>query len=156
MKRRVTFAFLEDIKSQWRQKYGSVEQTVLAFSLNEAFSVVLNQKIDQYNTNPQAADNISKVQAQIDGVKDVMVQNIDLVLQRGEKIELMVDKTERLNQQAVKFEKSSRNLKRTMWYRKCRNYFILAFFIVVVLVIVLFAVCGFDMGKCEDYYNKYH
>lgn len=35
-----------------------------------------------------------------------MVENIDRVLERGERIELLVDKTERLNQQAFKFEKS--------------------------------------------------
>jgi hypothetical protein len=39
-------------------------------------------------------------------VKDVMIENIDRVLERGEKIELLVDKTDRLNQQAFKFEKS--------------------------------------------------
>jgi vesicle-associated membrane protein 7 len=46
------------------------------------------------------------VQAQIDTVKDVMIENIDRVLERGERIELLVDKTDRLNQQAFKFEKS--------------------------------------------------
>jgi hypothetical protein len=50
------------------------------------------------------------VQAQIDEVKDVMLENIDRVLERGEKIELLVDKTARLNEHAVKFEKSVRSL----------------------------------------------
>ena len=40
-----------------------------------------------------------------------MVENIEKVLERGEKIELLVDKTDRLNQQAFKFESSSRKLK---------------------------------------------
>lgn len=62
-----------------------------------------------YNTNP-TSDNISKVQAQIDSVKDVMIENIDKVLERGERIELLVDKTDRLNQQAFKFEKTVRFL----------------------------------------------
>lgn len=44
-KRRVTFAFLEDIKKCWRENYLSVERTALPFSLNEAFSPVLRQKI---------------------------------------------------------------------------------------------------------------
>ncbi len=50
------------------------------------------------------------MQAQIDEVKDVMLENIDRVLERGEKIELLVDKTARLNEHAVKFEKSVRSL----------------------------------------------
>lgn len=37
-----------------------------------------------------------------------MIENIDRVLERGERIELLVDKTDRLNQQAFRFEKSVR------------------------------------------------
>lgn len=37
-----------------------------------------------------------------------MIENIDRVLERGERIELLVDKTDRLNQQAFKFEKTVR------------------------------------------------
>lgn len=44
-KRRLAFAFLEDIKKIWREKFVQVEGTAHAFSLNDAFSPVLNQKI---------------------------------------------------------------------------------------------------------------
>lgn len=44
-KRRITFAFLEDIKKNWREHYTAVERTALPFSLNEAFSPVLRQKL---------------------------------------------------------------------------------------------------------------
>ena len=46
-----------------------------------------------------------------------MVENIERVLQRGEKIELLVDKTENLNQQAFRFKRQSTVLRRTMWAR---------------------------------------
>lgn len=46
------------------------------------------------------------MQAQIDEVKDVMIENIDRVLERGERIELLVDKTDRLSQTAFKFQQS--------------------------------------------------
>ena len=60
---------------------------------------------DFYSSSP-SADNIAVVQAKIDTVKDIMVENIDRVLERGEKIELLVDKTDKLNQQAFKFERT--------------------------------------------------
>ena len=60
---------------------------------------------DHYNTNP-SVDTIARVQAQIDEVKDVMIENIDRVLERGERIELLVDKTDRLSQTAFKFKDS--------------------------------------------------
>ena len=49
MKRRITFSFLEDIKIAWREKFGSVEQTAIAFSLNEQFSPILKQKIVRFH-----------------------------------------------------------------------------------------------------------
>ena len=45
MKRRLTFSFLEEIKMIWRQSFANVEQTALAFSLNDQFSPLLRQQI---------------------------------------------------------------------------------------------------------------
>lgn len=109
---RVPFAFLHDMKDLFAHKYGwEVPQRAIAYSLNEEFSRVIQDRMDYYN---------SAVKAQIDDVKQNMVQNIEQVLERGEKIELLVDKTDRLNQQAFKFERSSRELKRAMWWRNAR------------------------------------
>lgn len=38
-----------------------------------------------------------------------MLENIDRVLDRGERIELLVKKTENLNEQSLKFEKTVSN-----------------------------------------------
>lgn len=149
-KRRIAFGFLDDIKKTWRERFGSVEQTALAFSLNDLFSPVLRQKMDYYTSNPLVADNIAKVQAQIDTVKDVMIENIDRVLERGEKIELLVDKTDKLNQQAFKFEKTSKSLKNALWCRKIRNYCIIITIVLVVIFFILVMVCGLNFAKCKS------
>ena len=49
------------------------------------------------------------------------------VLERGEKIELLVDKAENLNQQAFKFRKQSTALKRAMWLKNLKLYALVAF-----------------------------
>ena len=147
-KRRITFAFLEDIKQTWREKYGGVEQTALAFSLNDSFSPILKQRIDFFNVNP-AADTIGRVQAQIETVKDAMVENIEKVLERGEKIELLVDKTDRLNQQAFKFERQSRTLQRDMMCRKYRNYCLILLILSIIIIFIVFMACGIKLDKCK-------
>lgn len=113
------------------------------------FAPVLKSRMEYFNTNPNA-DSIMKVQNQIESVKDIMIENIDRVLERGEKIELLVDKTDRLNQQAFNFEKSSRSLKNAMICRKIRNYVIV--FIIVALIIFFIAamICGLDFKKCQN------
>lgn len=50
--------------------------------------------------NPGQFDKVAEVQRKVDDVKNVMVQNIEQVLARGERIEDLVDKTDQLRFQA--------------------------------------------------------
>lgn len=149
VKRRITFAFLEDIKRLWRAKYSTIEATAIAFSLQEPFAPVLKQQIELYSTSAGAVDQIGKVQQQIEGVKDKMFQNIDQLIDNSEKIELLVEKSESLKSEAKKFEKQSTQLKRYMWCRKVRNYAIVAFIICIVILFISMMICGLNFEKCK-------
>eukprot|EP00985_Skeletonema_marinoi_P023481 scaffold15698_cov154-Skeletonema_marinoi.AAC.17 len=147
---RVPFALLQEIKELFTHKYGlEVPQRAIAFSLNEGFSRILQDRMEYYNSAGANVDSLSSVKNQIESVKDNMVQNIEQVLERGEKIELLVDKTDRLNQQAFIFERSGRELKRAMWWRNARW----AAFLVVAGGFAIFfvagLVCGFDFHRCK-------
>merc|ERR1719276_453145 len=133
-------------------KYGSEAQTAIAFSMNEEFSPTIEQRMNFFNSNEadRSIDNIGQVKSQIDEVKDTMVQNIEKVLERGEKIELLVDKTDRLNQQAFRFEATGRNLARHMYWRRIRNIGICSIFGLIVLFILIAEGCGgFDFHRCK-------
>lgn len=149
-KHRVPFAFLQDVKEQFALKYGAdIPQRAIAFSLNEEFSKLLHARMEYYNGAGPNVDSLSAVKNQIEDVKGVMVENIEKVLERGEKIELLVDKTDRLNQQAFKFESSSRNLRRAMWWKNARwaAFLTVAGGFLVFFVAGLF--CGFDFHRCK-------
>mmetsp|Transcript_26793 Transcript_26793/g.65147 ORF Transcript_26793/g.65147 Transcript_26793/m.65147 type:complete len:191 (-) Transcript_26793:353-925(-) len=151
-KHRIPFAFLEDIKTEFAMKYGvEAPQTAIAFSMNEEFSPVIERRMDFFNSDDadRTIDNIGQVKSQIDEVKDAMVQNIEKVLERGEKIELLVDKTDRLNQQAFRFEASSRSLRRTMYWRRIRCYVASGVIAVLVIYFASVSLCGFDYSHCK-------
>lgn len=147
-KRRTAFDFLEEIKSAWREKYGSVEKTALAFSLDGDFKPVLQSKMMFYSANNPESDQILKINQRIDSVKDVMIENIDKVLESREKIELLVDKSEVLSQHAYKFEKSSRTLKNDLWCKGVRNKCIMGTVAILIVLFVLAMVCGHDFHSC--------
>ena len=52
--------------------------------------------------------------------KDIMVQNIDSILQRGERLDLLIDKTDTLAGQAYAFRKGARSVRRQQWWRNVR------------------------------------
>eukprot|EP00520_Triparma_pacifica_P011210 CAMPEP_0118650396 /NCGR_PEP_ID=MMETSP0785-20121206/10228_1 /TAXON_ID=91992 /ORGANISM="Bolidomonas pacifica, Strain CCMP 1866" /LENGTH=221 /DNA_ID=CAMNT_0006542775 /DNA_START=98 /DNA_END=763 /DNA_ORIENTATION=+ len=148
---RIPFAFLGKVEELFTEKYGSQGLTAIAFSMNEEFSPVMKGQMEYFNNNPEA-DAVSRVKGQIEDVKNVMVENIEKVLERGEKIELLVDKTDRLNQQAFKFEKQSKRLKNVMWWKKVKMWAAISFIVAVVLFAIIAMACGgLSFSNCKSH-----
>jgi len=53
-------------------------------------------------------------------VRAVMVENIDKVLERGDRIELLVDKTSTIQDNSFRFKKQSRRLRQAMWMENAK------------------------------------
>ncbi|XP_023640496.1 vesicle-associated membrane protein 722 isoform X2 [Capsella rubella] len=88
------------------------------------------------------------VKAQVSEVKGVMMENIEKVLDRGEKIELLVDKTENLRSQAQDFRTQGTQMRRKMWFQNMKiKLIVLAIIIALILIIVLSVCGGFNCGK---------
>jgi vesicle-associated membrane protein 7 len=72
-----------------------------------------------YNTAPPA-DELARAQTELNQVKNIMVQNVEQILSRGERIELLVDKTDVMAGQATAFRRGARNVRRQMWWRNTK------------------------------------
>lgn len=90
--RPLAFQFLNDIKDRFQATYGDRAKTAIAFAFNADFARVLQAQMEKHNSDSDP--KIARIRQQIGEVKDVMMESIDRVLLRGEKIELLVDKTE--------------------------------------------------------------
>jgi hypothetical protein len=78
---------------------------------------------------------------------------VQMVLERGEKLELLVDKTDQLQSQAFQFNKSSRKLKDAMWWKKVKIYALIAFVVCLVIWIISMIACGgptYSSCKSDD------
>uniref|UniRef100_A0A1D1ZDU1 Vesicle-associated membrane protein 7B n=1 Tax=Anthurium amnicola TaxID=1678845 RepID=A0A1D1ZDU1_9ARAE len=145
--RRIPFAFLEDIKQRFKVYSKDRIDAALAYGMNE-FSKIIAERMEYYSSNP-SADRIRQVHGEIEQVKDVMVHNIERVLERGERIELLVDKTDSLNQQAFAFKKRSTALKRSMWWKNTKLMIILIFVVILIFYFIIASACGFPaLGGC--------
>lgn len=143
--RRVPFTFLEDVKKQFTETYGDRVINALPYGMNE-FSRVLSAQMEKYAGEGSI---IRQVQGEIDQVRDVMVQNIEKVLDRGERIEILVNKTDSLNSAAFQFKKRSTALKRQMWWKNTKLMIILSVVIILILYFIICAACGFPgWSKC--------
>lgn len=114
---RVAFAFLDDIKSKWTDTQAST------------FGVTLSNRM-AYFSKP-GADKISEVQTKVAEVKDIMLENIDAVLKRGDQLDTLDSKATALQAGAKDFKSRATDLARTMWWKNVKIWIII---IVIVLV----------------------
>lgn len=77
------------------------------------------QLMHQY-TNSPPNDPLKQARTDMDNVKDIMVQNIDSILQRGERLDTLVDKTDSLAGQVYAFRRGARNVRRQQWWKNTR------------------------------------
>ncbi|KAM8800178.1 vesicle-associated membrane protein 7 [Eudromia elegans] len=135
------FTFLNEIKKRFQTTYGSRAQTALPYAMNSEFSSVLAAQL-KYHSESKGADQVAETQAQVDELKGIMVRNIDLVAQRGEKLELLIDKTENLVDSSVTFKTTSRNLARAMCMKNLKLTIIIIIVSIVIIYIIVSAACG--------------
>lgn len=147
-KRRIPFAFLGEIKDRFQAAYSRENiARAIAFGMNPDFSKVLSSQLTYFNSDP-AADNFGRLRGQINEVKDIMVQNIEKVLERGEKIDLLVDKTEALQSSANKFKKSAKRVSDTMWWKNCKMKILIVVLVLAVLYFILALACKPNLKGC--------
>jgi len=98
----------------------------------------------------ESTSALTKAQSELEELKQIMVQNIDSIASRGERLELLVSKTENLSANSVSFRSTSRNLARVMWWKNVKIIAICTLVCLLVLYgIVTYACGGFSYDKCK-------
>ncbi|CAN6807340.1 unnamed protein product, partial [Brassica oleracea] len=145
--RQIPMAFLERVKEDFNKRYGGGKATTAKpNSLNKEFGSKLKEHMQYCVDHPEEINKLVKVKAQVTEVKGVMMENIEKVLDRGEKIELLVDKTEDLRSQAQDFRTQGTKIRRKMWFENMKIKLIVAGIIIALILIIILSVChGF---KC--------
>ncbi|KAL3717761.1 vesicle-associated membrane protein 721 [Eucalyptus grandis] len=146
--RQIPMAFLERIKEDFTHRYDAGKAaTASANSLNKEFGPKLKEHMQYCVDHPEEISKLAKVKAQVSEVKGVMMENIEKVLDRGEKIELLVDKTDNLRSQAQDFRQQGTKMRRKMWLQNMKIKLIVLGIIIALILVIVLSVChGFNCG----------
>ncbi|KAG1322760.1 hypothetical protein G6F62_010061 [Rhizopus arrhizus] len=104
-----------------------------------------SEPYDPYIPNSQkgqdaAPSKTTQVQRQVDEVVGIMQENIDKVMQRGERLDDLRGKTEDLQATAGHFRRGANQVRKRMWWKDLKWKIIIAVTILVILGIII--------GKC--------
>jgi len=143
--RRVPFGFLFEIRNRFFNEFPA-SSTDFAEMPNYgagSFNGELKSLMVEYGTTSGGRDDaIGTAKREIDDVKGIMTKNIESLLERGERLDLLVDKTDRLGGSAREFRVRSRGLKRQMWWKNVKLMALLGLVLFLIIMAIVVSVKG--------------
>ncbi|KYK57432.1 hypothetical protein DCS_04441 [Drechmeria coniospora] len=141
--RRVPFNFLLEIRNRFFARFPEESSDFADMPNYGAGSFngeLKNLMIEYGTTNGVHDDAIGTARREIDDVRGIMTRNIDSLLERGERVDLLVDKTDRLGGSSSEFRVRSRGLKRQLWWQNVKLMALVAFVIFLIVMVLVIAI----------------
>jgi len=150
------FAYLAALQSTFLSQHAADCQTVVAYSYQVIFQPAFDSLAQHYNTpplshhhhstTPSTPSHTHPAQQQPSTVQHVMVANLERILERGERIELLVQKASTMEEPAVRLvldrDEGRTRRKQKVQRGTCRIAAVLAVFLGAVLYVSLTMACG--------------
>ena len=90
------------------------------------------------------ADNkIAEVNDKVEATKQVMKDNVQKVIERGDNIETLIEKTDILVQTSDSFRVNTKTLKQKIWWKNVKIWIILIIVVLVLFWLIFSLACGF-------------
>ena len=93
--RRVAFEVMQDLAKKWEEVHPNWPEYAMQ-RVDKQMEFPYMVKVCKSYEDPAKSDNILKIQNQLEDTKDIMLQNIESILARGESINELVEKTDDL------------------------------------------------------------
>merc|ERR1719414_762959 len=106
--------------------------------MNNDFSLVMANEMNRFN-NP---DKITVLKKDLETVRVQMNENIEVVMQRGEKLDLLIEKTETLSNNSSTFRRNATTLQRKIWWKNMK----LTIGCVIGVIILIYIIVSFSCG----------
>nr|CAJ2475992.1 unnamed protein product [Leishmania braziliensis] len=149
---RIVFGFLIQIKDAFKMAFaGRAEECLRHADLTpencHTFSSTLASSRKAFNENTQE-DKVSQIKEQLNTTREVILQNLDSIIERGDRIDTLCDRTELLRDTAQAFHTNARALNRTILMHRIKVIVGVTIVLAILALIITLAVCGIDFKKC--------
>eukprot|EP01117_Protostelium_nocturnum_P010814 TRINITY_DN3899_c0_g1_i2.p1 TRINITY_DN3899_c0_g1~~TRINITY_DN3899_c0_g1_i2.p1 ORF type:complete len:375 (+),score=118.85 TRINITY_DN3899_c0_g1_i2:91-1215(+) len=145
---RAPYALLYDLISKVKANYPHEVST--ATEIPPLSRIIKEQTI--FFNDARNSDKTGKLRSQVDEVKNQMINNVDKVIARGEKIEEVLEKTQELQEHSYTFKVKAKEVKRKMWWKNLKVKIVCIIILVIALAggIAIALKAAGVIGKSSD------
>ncbi|KAK2837718.1 hypothetical protein Q5P01_014930 [Channa striata] len=91
---------------------------------------------------PEPQDKVQALKDQVDGVKNIMTENVDRILARGERLDDLMGKSEDLQAGAQHFKQTSQKVARTYWWKNVKMIVVIVVIVLIIVLIIILLATG--------------
>lgn len=150
--RTIPLEFLKAVKESFLSKFGGrTDQKNKTLMFDTDFKSTLRELMANYGSRINTSDKMGAVKSELEKAKHVMEQNIDKAINRGDRLDELVDRSEHLRDHSIQFSSSARSIRRQMCWSNYKSVlsFILLFCVIAWLVITFLLCGGIKYPKCQ-------
>ncbi|XP_053573782.1 vesicle-associated membrane protein 8 [Bombina bombina] len=87
-------------------------------------------------------DRVRDLQSEVEGVKNIMSQNVERILARGENLDHLRNKTEDLEASSEHFKTTSQKVARKYWWKNAKMIAIICVVVGIILLLIILLATG--------------
>ncbi|KAL7713155.1 Vesicle-associated membrane protein [Entamoeba marina] len=129
---RESFVFLEALKKAFTTQYTPSDMAYAGPMEMSSFNNVIQQLVDKHNDVD--SHQFNKIKKEQDETQAILNEDINKMLKRGTMLEDIEDETTNLVHSSESFKSSAVHLKRSMWLKNMKLYFIAAAILLVCFI----------------------
>ncbi|RVE68880.1 hypothetical protein OJAV_G00096450 [Oryzias javanicus] len=97
---------------------------------------------EQGDLSEPPKDKVSNLRDQVDGVKNIMTENVERILARGERLDDLMGKTEDLQAGAQHFKHTAQKVARSYWWKNVKLVVLLVVIVLIIILIIVLLATG--------------
>lgn len=144
--KKLAFAYLEDLHSEFDEQYGKKVPTVSRPYCFIEFETYI-QKTKKLYIDSRARRNLGSINTELQDVQRLMVANIEEVLQRGEALSALDSKANNLSSLSKKYRQDAKYLNMRSTYAKLAA--VAVFFIMLIVYVRFWWLWSSESGHCR-------
>ena len=153
---KVNFGFLQELSRDFGGRYTKRRiKNANSYSLDKDFKPVLRSTMHHYNVHRQEImreenPEINKMMAQVEDLKNVLGRNLNLLLERDEYIDNLLDKAVQARRDSLVFKKKSIKTKKHVAMKAYKMWALICFSIFIFIYLIIISACGIGFKHCRS------
>mmetsp|Transcript_84195 Transcript_84195/g.151948 ORF Transcript_84195/g.151948 Transcript_84195/m.151948 type:complete len:153 (+) Transcript_84195:14-472(+) len=119
---------------EFRRSFESLSRKLNGGNREAELTRMLRDLISRYNTD-KSKNQMRQMEQELEDVTDLMRDNLSKVMERGERIESLIDKTSQLKNESVSFRANAKKYNDDAWWRDQKGRMLLWICVLAVVVI---------------------